>query len=268
MQVHLSRLVLVSGIFTTIMTAQPVVTVINSLSEVRIFPSTSSEFASAASAQGVDALLPTLGVENLPLIVALRNDSGQAIDSMRIVWQIHNKDGSTYPRIALHGPMAADAAVLDAPEQLGRALTALKPQVGTGLSSRRGPSPALVKNYQDAAEVTVSIDSATLASGLFVGADSFNFFPRLVEEAAGRKKFFTDFSGLQSNPRLEEILTARKSAAESNKQTSPGIAGLNLAALAESMLCQEALMRIRMGTLGPWIAQQNTQLASKPPLHR
>ena len=77
------------------MSAQtPTATVHDYLSEVRIFANGSPDFAKIASSLGVDATLNTL--PGASLVVALRNDSGEAIDSMRVMYAV-NKGGKPIP---------------------------------------------------------------------------------------------------------------------------------------------------------------------------
>lgn len=255
------------------MSAQtPTATVHDYLSEVRIFPSGSPDFAKIATGLGVDAALRTL--PGASLVVALRNDSGEGIDSMRIVYLI-NKGGKSIPRVTLYySPLGAGAARLVAPVELRGLAAVLNPaQQGQGLVTGATLSrvPSLV--FYQGATVTVSVDSATLAvSGRFIGADTQNFFSRLVAEDAARKSFFSEIAGFQaaglSQSEIEQTLT--KSQADAKGQMS-GVTGLNLAAMSESDLCSMALMQLKQGgmaNLFEWAAKESAALQSKPSIHR
>ena len=253
----------------------PTATVHDYLSEVRIFPSGSPDFAKIATGLGVDATLPTL--PGASLVVALRNDSGQTIDSMRIVYLV-NKGGKPIPRVTLYyGLLGAGAARLVTPVELRGLAALLNPaQQGQGLVTGATLSrvPSLV--FYQGATVTVSVDSATLAvSGRFIGADTQNFFSRLVAEDAAQKSFFSGVAGFQaaalSQSVIEQALTKRQADADAAKRQMFGITGLNLAAMSESDLCSGALMRLKQGgmaNLFEWAAKESAALQSKPSIHR
>ena len=134
--------------------------------------------------------------------------------------------------------------------------------------------PSLV--FYQGATVTVSVDSATLAvSGRFIGADTQNFFSRLVAEDAAQKSFFSDVAGFQaarlSQSEIEQALTKCQADADAAKGQMSGITGLNLAAMSESDLCSGALMRLKQGgmaNLFEWAAKESAALQSKPSIHR
>jgi hypothetical protein len=249
------------------MTAQTKLTVQDSLKEVRIFDHTSPDFVKIATSLGVDASLATLGA-GASLVVAIRNDSGEAIDSMRLLFQV-DKEGVHAPRLILQGPLAAGKATPAAPHELGGAVTAMM-HYGPGVG---GGHPWPLDFYQGAT-VIASIDSATLASGRFVGADTLNFFATLIAEQAAKKSFFADLAAQSktlTNSELQQVLTARQSAADAAKGKATSLADFNLAAMTEFSLSVQALTRLtRSGLpdLSSWAEQENVKLSSQPTLHR
>ena len=68
---------------------------------------------------GLDASLATLS-EDLPFVIAIRNDSGEPIESMRILFKV-NQGGRTFDGLMLHGPLPQGATTLTAPQGLGGA---------------------------------------------------------------------------------------------------------------------------------------------------
>jgi hypothetical protein len=252
------------------MSAQTPTTTVNDYLSVRIFAPGSPDFARIASSLGVAATLPTLG-PGASLVVALRNDSGEAIDSMRLLFQVHQGD-RTFPRITLWGPLAAGRGELVAPREVEGALSALIHSEPGGL---RSTSPA-AESIQDfmGAQITASIDSVTLASGHFIGADTLAFFSRLVENDARQKAFFADLvaqSKTLPEAQIIEMLTARKVQARSAKQRSASIANFSLADQTEFGLATMALAQLQhfgMATLASWAERENAKLESKPTLHR
>jgi len=253
-----------------LMQAQPAsVTIDDSLKEVRVFGSGSPDFVAIAAAKGVDASLSTLG-DGLPLVVAIRNDSGEDIESMRIFYRI--RQGNRNPdQITLHGPLAAGASVLHAPRGLGGALAKLTPlQPGTIRTGASGPLETW-----PGAEVTVSIDSVTLASRRFVGPDTLGYFSKLVAEDARRKEFFRDVAAFESagftQAQIEQALNNRKAAADAAKGKMTSIRDIDLAAQTESVLCIQALAHLQhseAATLFDWVASENRALAVKPAPHK
>jgi hypothetical protein len=255
------------------MSAQtPTAAVNDYLSEVRIFANGSPDFAKIASSLGVDAALATL--PGASLVAAVRNDSGQAIE-LRTLFQL-TKDGKTTPRDMSLGPsLQAGESALVAPREIRGALTRLMLRPGfQGLVSG-SPRPQPLDAYQGAT-VVVSIDSATLADGKFIGADTQNIYSRLVAEDAAKKSFFSDVAGFQSaglsQTQIEQALTTRKGTADAAKsQMTGGITGLNLAAITESGLCNMALMRLQhfgLANLFEYAAKKNAAAAAKPSIHR
>ena len=269
---HPLRKLLFVVIFSSIMAAQPPTVIVNDdLSGVRIFSSASPDFAKIAASLGVDATLPTLGA-SASLVVAIRNDSGEAIDSMRLLFQVE-KGGPPFPRIILQGDsLAAGQATLTAPSELAGAVTALMHYGTSGLSL--GSPPAHLLDVYQGATVTASIDSATLASGRFIGADTLNFFPRLIEEQTAKRSFFADLatqSKTLTASEIEPVLVARQSAADAAKGKAKSPADLSLAAIAEFDLCMQALMALKhsgLSDLGSWAEQENEKWSSRPTLHR
>jgi hypothetical protein len=246
----------------------PTAAVNDYLSEVRIFANGSPDFVKIASGQGVDATLPTL--PGASLVVAIRNDSGEAIDSMRILYSVE-KNGRPISRVTLYGtPLAPGATTLFAPREVG--LSELTPRQGLGI---RGGGPAGPIDFYLGAPVTASIDSATLASGKFIGADTQNFFDRLVAELAMKKAFFSDLTGFQSaglsQSEIEDALTKRQAAADVAKKKMAKITDLNLAARTESSLCQMALMQLQhsgVASVWSWVDRETAALKFKPSPHR
>lgn len=250
------------------MAQTPTVTVHDYLSEVRIFANGSPDFAKIAASLGADATLPTLGAGS-SLVVALRNDSGEAIDSMRILYQVH-QGAHTFGRITLYGSLPAGASVLTAPRELAGAVMALTSPRGV-LSSPSSAQP--IDDYLGA-QITASIDSVTLASGRFLGDDTLAFFSRLVENDARQKSFFSDLTvQVKTLPEAEvkQMLTTRKAAATAAKRRSTSVANFPLADQIESGLCSVALVKLQtsgMSTLAGWAERENAKLQSKPTLHK
>ena len=91
---------------------------------------------------------------------------------MRIVYQVQ-KGVKAIPRVTLYGSLPAGAATLFAPRELQEAVAALMdpPQPGTTFLQTGAPQAQPLDFYQGAG-VTVSVDSASLASGRFIGADT------------------------------------------------------------------------------------------------
>lgn len=252
--------------------AQIQVTINDSLPGIHIFAQSSPEFTKIASNLGVDASLKALG-EALPLVVAIRNDSGEALESMRILYLVA-RYGKLIPRVVIDGPLASGGSMVFAPQEASATLEKLvNPNAGPG--KPRAQFSAQPLDFYRGSPVTVSIDSATLASGRFVGADTQVFFPRLVAEAAAKKAFLTELSGYQSaglsQAQIEQALNKRKSTADTAMRQMTSITELNLAAQAESQLSMEALLRLQnfgMAPMADWVARENAGLANKPVLHK
>jgi hypothetical protein len=237
------------------------------LPEVRIFPPASPEFAQIATKLGVDATLSTLGDGRL-LLVAIRNDSGQAVE-LRILFQV-TSGGKTMPHDTEVGRvLQAGEATLVAPREVGGALALLmsagRPGMVTGFT---GPPTAQPLDFYQGAQVTASIDSATLlATGKFIGNDTRGLYDQLVAADAARKKFYSDVVEFQaaglSQSEIEKALTARKANADK--------AALRDLPNTESGLCTEALVRLQyfgIANLFELAAKENAALQSKPTLHR
>jgi hypothetical protein len=249
------------------MAQTPTATVHDYLTEVRIFAPGSPEFATIASKLGVDATLNTLG-PGASLVAALRNDSGQTVE-LRILFNV-TKGGKTSPHgFEVGRVLAAGAVDLVAPREIGGALAGLlnagKPGLITG-----SPTVQPLDDYQGAT-VTVSIDSATLADGKFIGADTQNYFDRVVAEDNTKKQFFSDvvawLAAKQSQAQIEQALTARKAKANAGQSTGE----VNLAAITESGLAATALAVIQyqgMASLATWATKENAAVGAKPSIHK
>ena len=254
------------------MSAQPPTVAVNDyLKEVRVFPSTSAEFSQAASSLGVSASLATLGAGQ-SLIVAVRNDSSGPVEA-RILFQL-TKGGKTLPRDLYMGhSLAAGEVTLVAPREINGALAMLLHAGKPGLIASSGSPTAQPLDDFNGATVTVSVDSATLADGKFIGADTQKVFDRLIAEQAAKKKFFSDLAGMAGQPQaqIEQALTTRKAAADAAKAQMTDITDLNLAAQTESGLANGALMQLQyfgMASLTNWAQKENAAVQSKPTLHR
>ena len=197
------------------MSAQtPTAAVNDYLSAVRIFANGSPDFVKIASSLGVDATLPTL--PGASLVAAIRNDSGQAVE-LRILFQV-TTGGKTSPRdLEVGRSLAAGEAMLVGPREIGGVLARLLMKPGFRGLVTGSPTAEPLDAYHGAT-VTVSIDSATLADGKFIGADTQNIYSRLVAEDAVKKSFFSDLAGLQSaglsQTQIEQALTTRKGTAD------------------------------------------------------
>jgi len=254
------------------MAQTPTVTVKDYLSEVRIFAPGTPEFAKIVSTLGVDATLPTL--PGASLFAAIRNDSSQAVE-LRILFQITKGEKTTSRDFEIGHTLAAGEATLVAPREVGGALASLlhagKPGLATGFSGSSTVLP--LDDYQGAA-ATVSIDSATLADGKFIGADTQNIYSRLVENDARQRSFFADLvaqSKTLPEAEIVQMLNARKDAAGAAKSKSTGIANFPLADQTEFGLSTGALAQLQhfgMATLASWAERENARLQSKPTLHR
>ena len=114
--------------------------------------------------------------------------------------------------------------MLVAPREIGGALARLMLKPGFQGIVSGSPTVQPLDAYQGAT-VTVSVDSATLADGHFIGADTQNFFERLVAEDAAKRKFFSDVVGFQhagfSRDHISEELARRKAAADADKGKMP-----------------------------------------------
>ena len=255
------------------MLAQTSVVIHDSLKEIRVFRYGSAEFIQATNEPGVANALAAFG-ESAQLIVAVRNDSGEPVESLRIVFRARKGERVTthvlsHPRLLTPGAMA----LLGPPEFAG-AVAALTMKPGQGLSA--GPSPEMSQltweEYRGS-EVTTSVDSASLATGLFIGPDTLGFFSRLVQSGARKRAFFSDVVALKETlaPEIKQILSSRGVAARSARQKTTGLIDLDLAALTESALCTQALMRLEQGgvpVLVAWAQQEHNSLKSKNVLHR
>jgi hypothetical protein len=245
-----------------VMSAQPAVTVHDSLSEVRIFDHTSPDFAKAASDLGVSASLATLG-EGLPLVVAVRNDSGEDMESARILYE-----GGRTTQVVLHGSLAKGAGALIGPPELQRALSALMNRQ-QGLGVGQGPAQSLA-SYQGA-EITVSVDSASLASGRFVGPDTWDFLPQLIELDNAKKAFFRQVAGFRTSGLSQPLIEAALTDGETKARATKSQARLSIVAVTEAGWYRVALGRLRqfgMASLFTWADGENAKVASKPALHR
>ena len=254
------------------MAQTPTATVNDYLKEIRIFASGSPDFAKIASSLGVDAALPT--IPGASLVVAIRNDSGQAVESMRILFQLV-KDGQATPRdIELWHGLAAGSAMLTAPREVRGPLVRLVSAGKLGLVGFGGPPEGLPLDDYQGAGATVSIDSITLADGKFIGADTLSFFPLMVAEEAAKKSFFSDLASQSRALSVSEIrqaLTARQSAAEAAENKSIGLANFPFAAMTELRLCTQALMVLEhsgLEDLSSWAQQEKLKLSSQPTLHK
>lgn len=123
--------------------------------------------------------------------------------------------------------------------------------------------------------MVASVDSATLASGQFLGADTQNFFSKLAAEQAARKSFFADLTAQSKTldaSGIKQALASRQSTAAAASHKSTSFADMNLAAMTESSLCDQALMLLeRLGglpALSSWAERENLTLSSQPMLHR
>lgn len=108
---------------------------------------------------------------------------------MRIVYQIE-RDGKTIPHVTLYGTLAPGAQTLFAPREVALDRL-LRPRQGELRVGSTSPQPL---DLYLGVPVTVSIDSVSLASGRFIGADTQAFFSRLVENDARQKSFFADLA--------------------------------------------------------------------------
>jgi hypothetical protein len=210
------------------------------LSEVRIFASTSPDFAKIAATLGAN-LLASLGAKK-SLLVAVPNDSEQAIDSMRVLYLVDKANDKPIPRVTFYGSLAVGEATLLAPMELQGAVAASIPlRPGTRRATRPrppeafpGPGPAtgaqlsrvLPRDLYQGAQVTASVDSVTFSSGLFIGADTHHFFPRLVAEDAAWKSFFADLLELQSRGssqlQVARALSVRRAALDDARVKTAG----------------------------------------------
>jgi hypothetical protein len=255
------------------MAQTPTVTVNDYLSEVRIFAPGSPDFARIAASLGVDATLPTLG-PGASLVAAIRNDSGQAIDSMRIIFSRQKGGDKPVTSLELGRGLEIGGARLVAPREVGGALArTLKP--GTqGVMSGGSPTVEPLDAYQGTT-LTISIDSATLADGKFIGADTLTFFSRLVENDARQKAFFAELIAHSKTASAEvdikQMLTARKAQARSAQQSVSGVRGFLLADQTEFGLATTALVQLEhfgMANVVSWVEHENAKLESRPTLHR
>jgi hypothetical protein len=246
------------------MAQTPTATVNDYLSEVRIFAPGSPDFAKIASALGVDATLPTLG-PGASLIVAVRNDSGQGAE-IRILFQGIKNGKTVSSNLQVGRTLAAGEATLVAPREISgvvaELLNAGKPGLITG-------GPARPLDVYQGAVVSVSVDSATLASGKFIGRDTQNLFDQLVADDKAKKKFFSDLTGWleagEPQAQIEQALTKRAANADAAKSYD------NWAAFSESTLSRSALSRIKqwgMANLTSWAMKESATWAAKPSIHR
>jgi hypothetical protein len=165
----------------------PTITARDYLKEVRIFAPGSPEFAQIASKLGVDATLPSL--PGASLVVAIRNDSGQAVE-MRILHTLQKSGGSPSSPIdaEVGRNLAAGAVDLVAPKAIGGALTRLlnagKPGMFTG-----SPTVQSLDRYQGVT-LTVSIDSATLAQRQIHRGGYAKLLPPAGRERCPQEKVF------------------------------------------------------------------------------
>jgi hypothetical protein len=261
-----------------IMAQTPTAKVHDYLKEVRILPPGSPEFAQIASKLGVDATLSTLG-QGASLVVAIRNDSGHAIDSMRILYDI-NKGGTPIHRLQHWGSLAAGEAILFGPMEIAGPIYQLQhsqPQMGM-ITNMRSAQPL---DFYQGSEVTFSVDSASLANGKFVGADTQGFFPKLVERDARVKAFFSDLAKdakTLSVAQLNQQLTAGKAASDAARfkpsgPIQPGGPMADRFSLADQELSgmyQVALATLESGlpSLAQWADRENSKQQSKPTLHK
>ena len=197
------------------MSAQiPQATVNDYLSEVRIFPPGTADFAQIAAKLGVDATLPTLGA-GARLVVAIRNDSGGEVGA-NVLFQV-TKNGRTQPHDLTLGLMlgAGDSALLAPREVSGPLAMMLHPPGKPGLFGFTGSPTGGPLDYYEGATVTASVDSATLADGKFIGADTQKLYDQLVANDKAERKFFSDVAALLSagktQAEIEQVLTARAS---------------------------------------------------------
>lgn len=256
-----------------VMSAQtPTVTANDYLKEVRVFAPGSAEFAKIASALGVDATLPTLGA-GAQLVAAIRNDSGGTVE-LRILFQL-TKGGKTTPRdLQLNQTLQAGESTLVAPREVNGALAGLLNAGKPGLHGFTGsPTVQPLDDYQGATAY-VSVDSATLADGKFVGADTQNYFDRLVENDARQKSFFSDLAAQSktlSAAEIKQMLSERQTAAASDRKKSSGMANFPLGAQTEYGLCVTALAQLEhfgMAALSTWADRENAKQQAKPTLHK
>ena len=244
------------------MSAQPPTVAVNDyLKEVRVFPSTSAEFSQAASKLGVSATLSTLG-PGASLVVAIRNDSGGPVE-FRILHSV-TKGGRTTTDMEVGRSLQAGEAALAAPKEIGGALAGLLNAGRPGLTA--GPPTVQPLDRYQGATITVSIDSATLANGKFIGADTRNMFDELVAEDKARKKLFSDLTGWLSAGETQAQIT--QALQQRQSQIQPGE---NQAAITEDALLFEALTQLErrgVASLTNWAQKENAAVQSKPTLHR
>jgi len=130
-------------------------------------------------------------------------------------------------------------------------------------------------DYQGATLVA-SIDSATLADGKFIGADTQTFFKRLAEKDARKKKFFSDLATnakAKSAADIRQFLNAGKAEADAKRGSmgAGGLAGFSLADIEVGGLWSSALMQLEhfgQASLSQWADAENAKQQSKPTLHR
>ena len=246
------------------MFAQPPTLIVDDyLKEVRIFRGTSPDFAKIASSLGVDATLPTLG-PGASLVAAVRNDSGGPVE-LRIVHSV-TKGGSTIASdLEVDRYLQAGETALVAPQEIVGALEGLLHAGRPGLFAG-SPTVRPLDRYQGAT-ITVSIDSATLANGKFIGADTRKMFDELVAEDKARKKFFSDLTGWLSSGKTQAQIIQTIQERLSQIQPFENQAAITLSGLLEE--AQNWLERRGMAFLSTWAASQSAICVnSKPSVHR
>jgi len=207
-----------------------------------------------------------LSGQGASLVTAIRNDSGQAVE-LRILIQL-SKGGKTIPfHLEMGRTLATGAVTLVAPPEVGGVLAGL-PNAGKPVLAP-APYPVQPLDAYQGAKVTASINSATLASGQFIGAATQNLFDALVAEDKAKRKFFSDLarwvSAGQTQAQIEQALTKRKATADAAYSFT------NEAAFTEPGLSQAGLAIIQyegMASLTSWATKENAAWATKPSIHR
>jgi hypothetical protein len=244
----------------------------SSLKEIPVFVSGSDQFTMVVNNLGANSSLLSLG-PLAGLFAAIRNDSPQTIESMRILFEIET-NGSNVENVVIDpAALPSGATRIIAPPGLSSVASAMTHAASGAAAALSSTAQGEFAIYEGK-RVLVSIDSASTVSGQFLGPDKLNYFTNLVQGDLDKAAFLDDILKLMGSP-LDDVkqwLNARRTAAR-GRSHGPGVGfkGLNLAAMDEARDCLTALGQLNSGGVAglmSWAEQRKNLLMSRPVLHR
>jgi hypothetical protein len=246
-------------------------TILQTIDGISIFGSGSPEFSAIANNLGATNTLALLG-PGAELFVAIRNDSTETVESMRVLFEVSGQKPIQW--VSLRETTFTPGSVkLVAPDVLDRIAASAGPHSGPSFGQggpATVPPPLAFLN----GETTVSVDSVTFTSGLFEGEDKATFFDRLVETDKASRSFFSNLLAMKerTDSEITSMLQSQRSLVKNSRRNTKDSSGLNIIPAMEiSRLSMAALLRLQSqgsAAVMTWAEAERDRLVAKPILHR